>query len=1054
MAVFIGNLGEYKEGQEDFESYTERFEQWMIVNEVGEDKKANVFLSVMGAEAYALLKNLCIPDKPSRLTYEVLCGKLSSHYKPKPLVIAERFKFQKRNQQENESVSAYVVALKQLSTHCEFGPHLDEALRDRFVSGLRVEAIQRKLLTEHNLTFAKACELSLSMEMASKNTLEFASKMKGPATVNRIDKKTTKGAWQSKPATSEWRSKTTSDNSRPQRTENHQPCYRCGGSNHAAQVCRYKTETCHKCSKVGHIARMCTTKDRQGHTQYVAESSNETTGNGNDDELFGSYPMNAVYPTHTVGNGKEEITVNVQLEGTPLEMQLDTGAAVTLVSEVVFKKHLSHLPVKESKVQLSTFSGEKIPLMGQVTVSAKYGNQRGDLPLVIVKGDRPALLGRNWLTNFRLDWASIFSVTPAGGCNNADVEAVLQKHKAVFSEELGTIREFKASITVKPNTKPVFRKARPVPYALKDAVEKELNRLEKAGIISKIEHSQWAAPIVVVPKSDKSIRICGDYKVTVNQNVEEENYPLPNVEDLFATLAGGTLFSKLDLSHAYQQLELEKDSEKYLTITTHKGLYVYHRLSYGVSKISQSTLKDPVLCKVLELTRSGWPSHIKDERLKPYFTRKNELSVEQGCILWGIRVIIPPAHRERLLRDLHQGHPGGCKMKALARSYLWWPQLDSEIEHAVQQCDACQSVRKLPAAAPLHCWQWPTRVWQRIHIDFAEKDQHHFLVLVDSHSKWLEVIAMATTTAAKTIEVLRNIFSSYGLPEEIVSDNGPQFTSQEYKTFLQSNGIKQTLVPAYHPASNGAAERAVQTVKASLLKQVLDEKKQNVTITMQHRLANFLMSYRSTPHSVTGCAPAELFLKRQIRTRFSLLKPDLARVVEAKQQKQKDYHDQTASKLRHLSEGDSVLIRNFRGGKERWMKGTVEKRLGPVTYLVWNGVSRRSVHIDHLLYNQPSSPETLELPDEQLDVTNNYPAVVHADLGGKGTPGAVGGSPYSPEATPLIRMQANETLGTPSPDSVACDKAGTPANRAASSPEVLGRRYPVRERAPPKRLTL
>ncbi|XP_056138781.1 uncharacterized protein K02A2.6-like, partial [Lampris incognitus] len=139
------------------------------------------------------------------------------------------------------------------------------------------------------------------------------------------------------------------------------------------------------------------------------------------------------------------------------------------------------------------------------------------------------------------------------------------------------------NIKVKPDTKPVFRKARPVPYALKDAVEKELDRLEKAGIISKVDHSQWAAPIVVVPKSDKSTRICGDYKFTVNQSVEEETYPLPNAEDLFATLAGGTLFSKLDLSHAYQQLELEKDSEKYLTINTHKGLYVYHRLSYGVS---------------------------------------------------------------------------------------------------------------------------------------------------------------------------------------------------------------------------------------------------------------------------------------------------------------------------------------------------------------------------------------------------------------------------------------------------------------------------------------
>uniref|UniRef100_A0A1A8QZH2 Gypsy retrotransposon integrase-like protein 1 n=1 Tax=Nothobranchius rachovii TaxID=451742 RepID=A0A1A8QZH2_9TELE len=1200
MAAFIGNLGEYKEGQEDFESYLERFEQWMIVNEVDDGKQANVFLSVIGAEAYGLLKNLCIPDKPSSLSYDELSGKLTAHYKPKPLIIAERFKFQKRNQQENESVSDDVVSLKRLSTHCDFGRHLDEALRDRFVSGLKVEAIQRKLLTEQDLTFAKACELALSMEMASKNTMEFASNLKGHSTVNKIDKKReTKSAWQTNPAGGKVGSKVNIPFHREQRTS---PV-----TDVVVTIMQHKDADL-----------------KQRHAGSVQGSPKDTARSEAEEELF----MNTVYSTYTVGKGEKDIKVTVKLEETPIDMQVDTGAAVTLVPEIVYKKHLSHLPLEATKVRLSTFSGENIPLLGTVTVKAKYENQSGVFPLVIVKGDRPALLGRNWLTSFKLDWAGIFSVLPVGGSNDTDVETVLQRHAAVFSEEPGTIRKFKACITVKPDTKPVFRKARPVPYALKEAVEKELNRLEEAGVISKIEHSQWAAPIVVVPKSDKSIRICGDYKVTVNQSVEEGSYPLPTVEDLFATLAGGTLFSKLDLSHAYQQLVLEKNSEKYLVINTHKGLYAYHRLSYGVSsapsmfqnvmdqilqglehvtcflydilitgrtrkehlrnlkevlsrlenygvrvkrekctfmqekveylghlidreglhptetkvaaivnapqpsnvtelrsflgllnyygrfmkdlstvlqplhqllkkevhwewtpecttafnnakeqlvkssvvvhydtkkplrlacdaspyglgavishimengdekpiafasrtlteaeskysqiekealaiifgvtkfqkylygrkfslitdhkpllailgpkseiptlaalrmqrwalrlmaydysieyrtsaenanadalsrlpkkgrdntaeeneifyfsvvnelpvqatEIAQSTLKDSVLRKVLELTRMGWPNYIKDETLKPYFTRRNELSVEQGCILWGIRVIIPPAHREQLLHDLHQGHPGGSKMKNLARSYLWWPQLDKDIEHAVQQCNACQSVRKLPEPAPLHCWQWPTRVWQRIHIDFAEKEQHNFLVLVDSHSKWLEVIQMKTTTAAKTIEVLRNIFSSYGLPEEIVSDNGPQFTSQEYKAFLQNNGIKQTLVPAYHPASNGAAERAVQTVKASLQKQVLDEKKQNITITMQHRLANFLFSYRCTPHSVTGCTPAELFLKRQIRTRFSLLKPDLAKVVDGKQQKQKYYHDRPASTLRHLSEGDSVLI--------------------------------------------------------------------------------------------------------------------------------------------------
>uniref|UniRef100_A0A1A8C840 ribonuclease H n=1 Tax=Nothobranchius kadleci TaxID=1051664 RepID=A0A1A8C840_NOTKA len=581
MAAFIGNLGEYKEGQEDFESYLERFEQWMIVNEVDDGKQANVFLSVIGAEAYGLLKNLCIPDKPSSLSYDELSGKLTAHYKPKPLIIAERFKFQKRNQQENESVSDYVVSLKRLSTHCDFGRHLDEALRDRFVSGLKVEAIQRKLLTEQDLTFAKACELALSMEMASKNTMEFASNLKGHSTVNKIDKKReTKSAWQTNPAGSGWKSRVKSEHSIPQRTT-HQPCYRCGGNNHAAQGCRFKTETCRKCSRVGHIARMCKTKKWLGNTQYVAETSSpkDTARSEAEEELF----MNTVYSTYTVGKGEKDIKVTVKLEETPIDMQVDTGAAVTLVPEIVYKKHLSHLPLEATKVRLSTFSGENIPLLGTVTVKAKYENQSGVFPLVIVKGDRPALLGRNWLTSFKLDWAGIFSVLPVGGSNDTDVETVLQRHAAVFSEEPGTIRKFKACITVKPDTKPVFRKARPVPYALKEAVEKELNRLEEAGVISKIEHSQWAAPIVVVPKSDKSIRICGDYKVTVNQSVEEGSYPLPTVEDLFATLAGGTLFSKLDLSHAYQQLVLEKNSEKYLVINTHKGLYAYHRLSYGVS---------------------------------------------------------------------------------------------------------------------------------------------------------------------------------------------------------------------------------------------------------------------------------------------------------------------------------------------------------------------------------------------------------------------------------------------------------------------------------------
>ena len=122
-----------------------------------------------------------------------------------------------------------------------------------------------------------------------------------------------------------------------------------------------------------------------------------------------------------------------------------------------------------------------------------------------------------------------------------------------------------------------------MPYALKQQVEAELDRLEHQGIIKKVEQSNWAAPIVIVPKTDKSLQICGGYKVSINLWIRTEGYPLPTVQDLFSSLANGRYFTKLDLQHAYQQLEVEESSQELLTINTHKGLYQYVRLPFGIS---------------------------------------------------------------------------------------------------------------------------------------------------------------------------------------------------------------------------------------------------------------------------------------------------------------------------------------------------------------------------------------------------------------------------------------------------------------------------------------
>ena len=181
--------------------------------------------------------------------------------------------------------------------------------------------------------------------------------------------------------------------------------------------------------------------------------------------------------------------------------------------------------------------------------------------------------------------------------------------------------------------------------------------------------------------------------------------------------------------------------------------------------------------------------------------------------------MIPTAGRIKSMEELHESHPGIVRMKSLARSYVWWPGMDKDLETKVAICSDCQRIRKSPPPAILHPWEWPTRPWARLHVDYAGPFMGKmFLVVVDAHSKWMNVVTTATATSRVTIKALRSIFSTHGLPELLVSDNGAVFTSEEFKVFLQRNGIRHRVSAPYHPASNGLAERAVQTLKQVLKK--------------------------------------------------------------------------------------------------------------------------------------------------------------------------------------------------------------------------------------------
>lgn len=1231
-----------------FEAWYNRFRGVIAVGAANFDEKAKVELILMKLEtgANALYRQLIAPADPSSISFDDTISKLSDLFKKKTSLLRTRWDCLNLQRRSGEDLAAYGARVNQATVDFKLKDLSEEQFKILiFILGLQdntEKSIRTHLLNMQDKADAKGVTLQ-SMIVEAERIMQ----IQRDCSIGGLgDSVHLVQAPQRQKFTRSHRNspkKTPSAPTNIPRT----PCWQCGAL-HFVKDCPFGSHNCSRCHRVGHKEGYCAAlgnnRKKGGsshHVKIVQLAVNQSSDRQHQKRLY----------------------VDVLLNNVKITLQLDTGSDITILSQETWQA-IGSPPLSSTSCRPVDCQGNAIKVHGEVLL-APLLNGRTITERCIVADCSGDLFGLEWINKFglgTLPMRSFCNQISLGKQQPLDpvkfVHYLQENFAAVFSKTLGKCGQFEATLRLKENARPVFRQKRPVPYHTMALVSEELERLEQSGIISPVDFSLFAAPIVVVKKANGSVRICGDYSTGLNDVLEPHEYPIPTPEQIFASLANAKLFTQLDLSDAYLQIGVDEESKKLLTIHTHKGLFNFNRLCPGVkpaagifqqtmetilagiegliiyfddiliaspsmathqpsviavlerlkqfnlrlrfekchfiqqevrylgvivdsrgqrpdpAKVeaiismpppenlsqarsflgavgfygrfipSMSTLRAPIdrlmrkdvpfdwdrscqeafekfkeillsdlllthydpslpimiaadasstgigcvayhtygdqsmkafyhtsrrltpaeqkysqiekeglgivfgvkkfhkylwgrrftiftdhrplltifsnskgvpmhtanrlqrwaiilmgydfdikfigtddfghadvlsrliaeqprshedfviaqlmaeeethiiandfkkfasisfddiraataaddtLQRIVDFIVNGWPpkSRIHSRDVLHFYNLKGELQVTHDVILYRDRTVVPGCFRQRVLAVLHEAHPGVCRMKRLARCYVFWPGIDADIESLVGSCLPCQHAQKAPTRVPLSSWPTPTRPWYRAHADFAGPiNGKWYLVVVDAYSKWPEIFTMTTTTAVATISAFQEMTARHGCMEKLVTDNGPQWSSVPFKEFCRKEAIEHLTTAPYMPMSNGQAERFVDTFKRTTSKyQRLD----------QEAVQRFLRAYRSTPNERApyGLSPAELIYGRRIRLPIAaLLPPPPPAPAEVDDKMEEDYNRKHGATQRHFKEGDGVIYKN---ANTKWRQGRVIEQVGKVMYTV------------------------------------------------------------------------------------------------------------------------
>lgn len=410
--------------------------------------------------------------------------------------------------------------------------------------------------------------------------------------------------------------------------------------------------------------------------------------------------------------------------------------------------------------------------------------------------------------------------------------------------------------------------------------------------------------------------------------------------------------------------ELEEELDVYVRMVTSSLPASTNRLK-EIRRFQQS---DPT-CKALEkLVLEGWPSKKNVESsCVPYWHHRYEISVQDGLLMKGCRLIIPACQRGEVLKQIHEGHLGITKCRARARTSVYWPGINKEIEEMVKECAKCIKEASNPHQ-PLMPSEFPERPWEVVGMDLFKLNGMWYLIVTDYYSRYPEIAKLDRLTSSEVINHVKSIFARHGIPDIVRTDNGPQFepiNSSEFSEFSRTYGFRHITSSPRYPQSNGFVESAVKTIKLRLKK------------SEDPYLA--LMTYRATPLE-NGSSPAELLFNRRIQTTLPIAKSQLIPKMQDKSQLERKEEERIqkqttnynkrhgARNLSDLNPGDTVWV------TDRRSTGRITHKTDhPRSYIVQTGKKNFRRNRKHLIPSRDFQPETDELDD--LDPKKNTPGV-------------------------------------------------------------------------------